>query len=544
MTSRLLLAAFATALRAFSQAPTNDSCGSTIGLQQGVNPQAPVGVSGQTFTNVGATNTPAPAPLGCAPFNKDVWFHYVPIVSGPTTFSTCTPAGFAAGTLADTTIAVYAAGVCGAPTTPIACDDDGCAGTLRSTVVATLTSNNAYYVRVGSFSATASGTFYLTVTESPTANGDVCWSSDGVSVGAWTNSTFVGCPLGAPSPCGTQGMVQRWFRFNALPAAGMTLSVEFAGAATAVDVYEDFGLCTGLNPIACVGGPIQIPVTPSMNYAFRFLMPDVAVPTTLDFQYRVLYLAAPPNDACANAFVVGDGVYPRHPGDLPFFTNAGALNSPNAPSCAGSDRSDVFFQYVATTSGKLSVSTATPPGKTPGTLLDPVLFATTSCGGSVLICNDDVDPTSKQSEIVFDAIQGQTYLLRVAAMGDAFDGGTFYLTIKTKFSLTMSSPTGFGSFRLRDENGAPGNAVYNCLTLQQGLYPNGPFFGIEPTFAEIAIQIGYGQAPFIAPLDGAGAYQYDHVGLLPPLVVYGVALQFDAAGQIAGVSAPTSHQIF
>ena len=90
---------------------TNDDCGSATSVFDGINPSAPAGVSGNVFTNVGATASVGSPACG---FNgtADVWFLYVPLTTGSYTVETCTPTGFAAAGLGDTLLSVLDGSVC------------------------------------------------------------------------------------------------------------------------------------------------------------------------------------------------------------------------------------------------------------------------------------------------------------------------------------------------------------------------------------------------------------------------------------------------
>ncbi len=532
------------AVPAFAQAPSNNSCGTPLTVFYGVNPQPPAGASGQTFTNVNATNTAAGLFAECDPFNKDVWFLYTAIRTGVHSVSTCTPAGFAAGTLGDTTIGVYAAAACGqggaAPT--LGCNDDSSvcgAASLKSYTQFNAFAGEQYLIRVGSNNAVLSGTFYVNVTDTFILANDFCSMPSPLVPGSYSNMSFEGTTrTTGDSLCGVTNVSDVWFTYTAgVFFGGFDLVLSGSGAVDNIGVYT--GTACSPTPIACTGLAHTIALTSGQTYSFRMSMNAEAAPASFQYGIDFFITASPPNDGCGGAFPVTDGVSPQSALDAQYFTNVGATNSAGYGDCGfATANSDVFFSYTATTSGKTEVTTETPAGKIPGSLADTVLFVYDACGGSVLGCDDD-GGAGTHSKLEFDAVQGTTYRIRVAGYGAFNQEGSFYLTITPRFTLTLSSPLGAGSFRLKNEKGAPFHVVYNCLTLQQGVYPYGPFFGIEPTLTEIAIQIAYGQAPFLVLLDGAGGYQFDFAGL-PPLTVYGVALEFDALGQIAGVSPPAS----
>lgn len=163
------------------QAPSNNGCASPITVAYGVNPGAPNGASGSTYTNDGATDTLSsflPDEASCTggpdTFNNDVWFSFTPTLTGIHRVSTCTPPGFAPGTLEDTVVAVYSTTAmswsCSNSTswTEEGCGDENCLSLAEARVQ--LTAGINYRIRVGSYDDFDSGTFYLTIGGPTTAN--------------------------------------------------------------------------------------------------------------------------------------------------------------------------------------------------------------------------------------------------------------------------------------------------------------------------------------------------------------------------------------
>lgn len=527
---------------AFAQAPVNDLCTLPISVQDGVNPGPPNGGSGSTYSSVGATNSAGSFP-GCAAFNRDVWFAYVPPRTGIAKASTCTPPGFAAGTLSDTQIAAYMGGACATPEAPIACNDDSAqcgTNSIKSYIEFPVYAGFFYLIRVGSFSALGSGTFYLTITDPPFATFDSCLFAPTIPEGSYgpIQMNGVATTFGDPG-CGISPAADVWYKHTTGSfTQPRELFAQTSGAmGDALTIYTGTG-CGSLTQVACGAAAHTLAAQPNTTYWFRISAFMFSAGTDLDFYFSFEFQDTPPNDDCAAAHPVGNGVHPQ-PGDEAYFTNEGAFTTFESGAYCGTAYSgnDVWFSYVATTSGQLEISTLTPPGQTPGTLADTVLHVYDFCGGTTLACNDDW--AGLRSKVEFPAVQGATYLIRVGSYDTFETEGTFHLTIRPRFTLTLTSPLGAGSFRLRDDYGAAFHAVYNCLTLQAGTYPNGPFFGIEPTLTEIALQVAYAQPPFFVGLDGNGAFQFDVAGL-PPLTVYGVAIEFDLFGQVSGVSSPAT----
>jgi hypothetical protein len=117
---------------------------------------------------------------------------------------TCTPSGFAAGTLTQTVVAVYDGAACPAGVA-LACNDDSTAcnifGSDRSAVGVNLFDGRAYLIRVGTESATQTGTFYLDIEAPILATNDTCLGATallpGTNVGSFQGSngsaTTYGC---------------------------------------------------------------------------------------------------------------------------------------------------------------------------------------------------------------------------------------------------------------------------------------------------------------------------------------------------------------
>jgi hypothetical protein len=554
----LLFAAALLAGAAEAQAPSNNGCSTPLVVFDGVNPQPPNGTSGQYFTNVGATNSSTSSfPIECgAAFNKDVWFEYTASRTGTYSIRTCTPSGFTAGSLTETVIAVYDSAACPSGATPIACNDDSfTCGLLsnRSSVSVDLFDNVVYLIRVGTEHATQSGTFYLTV-EAPAASSyDSCLFAQSLAMGdnalTFDGSNVLTSTYGCSNFGSTVSDV--WFTWTtgllqAINPCEMTLTT--TGASDYIAVYT--GTCSLLGSsftlVACGGQ--QATFSPSgvgTEYFIRCGMAQVANPSGLAFNLNLTCSPHPPNDACANGLTILGGTIPYLPAQDEYTTTVGAVTTPGLTPCA-TFNSDVWFDYIATTSGKVLVSTVPPNGYAAGSMTDTVLAVYASCGGALIACNDDVGSGlyPLRSELEFDATQGVHYRIMVADFGTHEDEGTFTFSIYPRFALTMSSPLGAGSFQLNLQKGGPFHFFYTCLTLNAGAYPYGPFYGIEPTFTEIIVQLTSNAQPFLGALDGAGAYQFGPLTGGPAgLTLYGVTLEFDAVGSIAGVTNFTNHTI-
>lgn len=555
VTALALLAAVAGA-----QAPSNNSCTAPLTVFSGVNPQPPAGTSGQFFTNVNATDSSAASfSIECGTdFNKDVWFLFTAPRTGVYVIKTCTPSGFTAGSLTQTVLAVYDSASCPSGTA-IACNDDSLTcnifGSDRSYLTVNLFDNYDYLIRVGTESATQTGTFYLTIEAPTTAANDSCTGAialtTGANAGSFDGSNGSTTTYGCTEFSVTNSDV--WFSYTGTLLNLLNpkeVVIDISGAADFFAIYS--GTCSVFPPASfstldCGTSLATLKFVPGNDTYYIRVGRDFAVEPTLDFTVTVAVNDVPDTDACANGVTTFGGVQPSYSDIASFYTNVGATDRgwSTTTGCVGNSNSDVWFDYIATTSGKVYVSTQTPAGQIAGTLTDTVIAVFADCAAnSAIACNDD-SGAGLLSYLEFDAIQGTHYKIMVAGFNDTSNTeGTFWLAIIPKFNLSMASPLGAGSLRINLTDGGPNHAFFTCITLNAGTFPYGPFYGIQPTFTEILLQLSSFSEPFVGVMNGIGGYQFGPLAGLPSGVnLYAVTLEFDAVGNVAGVSNYTSHLI-
>ncbi len=127
------------------------------------------------------------------------------------------------------------------------------------------------------------------------------------------------------------------------------------------------------------------------------------------------------NNVCSSATTIGNGTFTG--------TTVGA--SPDgAATCGNSNLApDVWFRYIATTTGAVSIDTC-------GSSFDTVLSVHSACPGNVanqIACNDNATAGpclgTFQSQVVINVTAGQTYRVRVAGANGAF--GNFRISIRS-----------------------------------------------------------------------------------------------------------------
>ncbi len=549
-TLSLCLAAVFAANVAVAQAPSNDDPVNAIPVFDGINPLAPTGFTGQTFTNVGATTTVGYVTACGSNASFDVWFLYTANVSGTHAIGNCTPADFAPVGLVDSILSVYDLA---APTTSIACDDDACntaggagsTATFLSMVSANLTAGTSYYIRVSSWTpTTATGTFHLSVIP-PVAMGDTCATATPLTTGynyvAMTGMTASGTIT--PNCAGTGTVTQflattvdAWATYTAASnsivsiwreGAGVPRLGVFTGSCGAEVALSGLNTCTASSAINTT-----FVATAGTTYLFR--LGNTTATTTAS----MLHLAEIPiatNDECVGALSVFTGA--NGP-----FTNAGTTTSATTPTCmtAASTNSDIWFAWTAPITATVKMNGC-------GSSSDPFFTVYDACGGLQVACDDDdlsnLGPCATTQTlnpyVSFPAIAGTTYFIRVGNNTAALM--TVFINIEYVFSLTLTyDPMAF-AVTIADVAGNPGDLALNALTLVQGAYPNGWWYGVDIPVFELTNLILTG-APFFVLLDGTGSYSLTIPGI-PPLggiTFYGVGVDFTPAGIFAKKSAPTS----
>jgi hypothetical protein len=553
-----LCAVFAASVSA--QAPSNNSCSTPLTVFAGINPQPPNGTSGQFFTNVNATNSSTTTfGVECATnFNKDVWFEFTPTRTGNHVIKTCTPSGFTAGTLTTTTIAVYDGADCPSGGTSLACNDDSAnCGTNsdRSAIGVNLWDGHTYLIRVGSESVTLAGTFYLTIEVPALAANDSCAAADALLMGANSGSFNGSNSSGFSYACSNFAVdhADVWYTYTGSLAdalVGSEIALTISGAADFMAVYT--GNCPSLfSSYTLVDCGTVVQFTPGLNTTYYIRVGrDFALEPSLSFTLTAVKTESPSNDVCGNGLFTFGGQQPSNTDVSAFYDNSGAVDTDfgaSPPACLANSNSDVWFDYFATSSGKVLVTTDTPSGYTAGTLTNTVLavFATCPNGDAAsLIACDDNSGLGLLSSVTFDAIHGVQYKIMVAGAGDNLNTeGTFWLSIATRFRLQMSAPGGPGTFRSDLFDGAPNHLFFTCLTLNQGSFPYGPFFGIQPTFTELLLQLTSGAPPFVGFLDASGAFAWGPYPAVSGMTLYGVALEFDAGFAHVGTTSQVAFTI-
>jgi hypothetical protein len=388
--------------------PANDGCGSPRLIGEGVHP----------ISNVGAT---LDGVATCAATASDVWFLYVPPMSGLAEILTC-------GSAFDTVLTVFDGATCASP--ELACSDDDCR--TQSSLLVPVVGMQPYLIQVAGAAAsvrgpiTGVGKLAVHVLNRPV--NDDCADATAVGEGAFP-FTNVDSTTDGPQDC--EDLTRDvWFLYT--PSVTGLATITASGFDTILSVYE--GGCGTLAQIGCnndyasVAATVNVPVTAGLP--LRMLVGGNGAAQGSG-SLVISAAAAPGNDACGSAQAVGIGTTA--------FTTRGASTDGPAPTCVvptDQIHNDVWFSFTSPGAGDVVIGTC-------GSLFDTLLavYPGMCPEGDVaeLVCDDDSCADGGPSVAVVHGVSaGQTLLVRVGG----FDGlvGDGVLTIALQGSPCVIEP--------------------------------------------------------------------------------------------------------
>lgn len=404
--------------------PSNDACPAATALALAV----PAGV-----TLTGATGSGV---IECSGADTaDVFFSFIAPETRAYQIDTC-------GSAVQAALSVYE--TC-PPARLVACatDDTGeCGAAVGSAVKPVLRAGGQYIIRAAGMPGQTPGSLRILVTAVDPPN-DLCDRATDVEL----DVPIVGSSRGASgtdlTPCGMNDTKDVWFRFVpelsgthefmtcevGSPPLDTTLAV-FAGCPGVAGASLVPIACNDDDPGACEGSARLSRVTARLEAGLAYLVRVAAFNATEGgFTLRVAHFR-PPNDRCADAQVVGMGVY--------LYDNLGADTDPIIPdsSCGlpiNPVLNDVWFRFNSPISGAVVASVC---NSTFDTVMTAGLALNGCAAGSmpVVACNDDYDCDSNQatqntqSRVAFGAVAGQSYLIRVGSRVGERGAGTLVIS--------------------------------------------------------------------------------------------------------------------
>ncbi|MBL8900438.1 MAG: hypothetical protein JNM84_22605 [Planctomycetes bacterium] len=312
--------------RAAAQTPPNDECAAAIVLSQGL--QGP-------FHNAGATAS-IPDWL-CRTDFPDVWFTYVPTVSGEASFAICGLAGFE---LAAEMLYGTCSGLTSHRCTRVYCS------TVPQPSVPTIP-GRAVFLRVGGAQRTT-GSFTIEVRQYLAPTNDECAGALPLALGPNGPFTTEGA-----SPSESWGSsypaidADVWFRYRATITGELLLSPRFA--LTDIALAQGFrGTCsqrtaTGIS--RSYSGPndaLRVPIFRGEDVLLRFAF---LYGNRMSFTLEASEIASPSNDECSGAFVLREGA------NGPFFD---AGSTPSGPFACAPPLRDTWFRFTPTLASSIT----------------------------------------------------------------------------------------------------------------------------------------------------------------------------------------------
>jgi hypothetical protein len=127
---------------------------------------------------------------------------------------------------------------------------------------------------------------------------------------------------------------------------------------------------------------------------------------------------------------------------------------------------------------------------------------------------------------------------------DAHARGTradaFFADVPGAFAFALAPGPAAGELHFANARGVPRDVYLTALTLAPGAFPNGWFFGLDPSLGDLLGLVGTGHPAFLGRLDADGRSDVAVRGLPPGVGLWGVSLDLDPGFQIVRPSRPVA----
>ncbi|WP_309641943.1 T9SS type A sorting domain-containing protein [Flavobacterium sp.] len=461
-------------------------------------------------------------PASCIPNTYlDVWYKFVPTTPGMTIFLDPVAAvNFGMQILEGS-----------ATGTTIACVNANPISSGETFTYMNYTVGQTYFIRVLNLGGDQNASFQICITNNLPPVNDLCSNASVLTPSADLNTTTQGffnfSTINAPAPsCGANSSQDVWYQFNATTTTMSVILSQAGFIDIGLQVFQ--GSCNGLI-LGCVHSDHN--VFQSYNYGEITLNNFIVgqtyfvrvfnasatlLPST--FNITVKEYAAQPNDFCANAITITPNL--NYCGDQASGEMNGATISSSVPNCANTIMTDVWYQFVATTSmAKINLSSYVT-----GFDLGYEVFQN-SCSGTSIFCgNTAADP------ILPTLTVGQTYYIR------AFNLNTT-LTSYSNFSIcVIGYPSPANDLC---SNATMINADTICNTVM-GLWTGATISGSSASCAPNANQDLWYKFVAVAPGMKVSLYQYGwDYGIDQSLEIYGTCTGQPLACANTSTSSPS-----
>lgn len=440
--------------------PANDACASAISVTEGMLPYIDSGVVyRQAHDDIDVTCNSGSCPVS----RRGVWYTWTPTTTTPLIVSTSTTGTFKA---------VFTS--CGG--VQLLCN------TSQTVGISGFTPGTTYWILIGHTSDFSEPTAAMNVSFLQPPPNDNCVDAITVSVPSQTQGTTINSFADAAGTCGGVANANPgvWYR---VIGTGNTMTADTCAAGgtppapiladTRVSVYTcgcTCKTCVAANDTAspsCTGftGRARVSWCSEVGKEYLILVHQ-GTTTAGNFRLDVsdngtacvggVACTAPANDECAGGTPVVDGANP--------FTNAGACVGTD-PKCDTNLSADVWYDYVATCTGDLTVDTC---GGVANNGPDTVLQVYNGCAcppaaTPVFGCADDsasCGTSGFSSRVTVPVTSGSCYKIRVANWSSA---GTTFSLVSGTLSISCA-PLGFcGDNTIGPGEQCDGTALGPCV---------------------------------------------------------------------------------
>jgi hypothetical protein len=384
--------------------PSNDNC---------ANARAVGNVTGLAFDTTRATfDGPGHYIRG-----PNLWYCYTATCNGCATVSL-------QGSSFDTKVAVYEGCDCYPGSEDLIKSNDDFHG-QQSQVTFPVKNGSRYLIEVGGFSSTVKGQGTIRIScdaqSSQPANDDC---ANAKQIGNVTEEPFNTTCATFDGPGHFFTSPNIWYRYRAGGTGDVTVSLLGSEYDTALVVYKGVNCYPRAEDIIQrnddFGGFLQSQITfqATSGSTYLFEVMGYNADEVGEGVITVSSTAQPPpstnNDECRNAKPITEVT------NMPFDTTTATQDGPHLCMYG----KNIWFCYTASCTGKATVSLA-------GSSYDTMLAVYDGCEcyptlSDMIECNDDTQ-NSRQSEIIFDAVAGNQYLIEVG--GYALEAGPGLLTV-------------------------------------------------------------------------------------------------------------------
>ena len=333
----------------------------------------------------------------------DVAYTWTAPARGLYTFNT-------AGSSYDTVLSLQRGNTCRG--TVLACNDDT-GGTPQSSVTQLLNAGDLITIVIDGYSATATGSYVLNITQAPACPERALGSAEGPAA---ARGTTVGGGNDVSPSCGGTGGLDVGFTWTA-PRAGSWTFDTFGSSFDTVLQVRDGAMCSGMS-LACnddsgAGVQSSVTVTLTAGQQIVLIVDGYDASESGDF---VLNITGPAIAGC-----IGSDLGSATGAAVAMGTNVGAGNETQG-SCGSTGGLDVGFTWTAPSAGSFTFDTI-------GSDYDTVIYVRNgaTCAPPQLACNDDSGGALTSSTTVA-LTAGQTVVIVIDGY-DAAETGNYVLNI-------------------------------------------------------------------------------------------------------------------